>query len=165
MKTTQHVLTGLILFFLTMIQVQTVAADALGLPEGSYIIAIDLDGTAHDATGTMTIGAAGVTAFDVLSADLSHWQCDPCGIPSASPDTVGLNSIASFRIQDDSAPEPTFFFLQIFDNFRARELIREGSEITTISGRWGAREVPEPISLSLFGLGAVGLYIRRRRLG
>lgn len=155
---------GLIFSCLTMFQVQTVAADALGLAAGNYNIAIDLAGTAHDALGTMTIGATGVTDFDVLSADLSHWQCDPCGIALGSPDTVIQNSLASFSIRDDASPEPTLFLLQILDTSRARELIRDGSEIITISGRWGAREIPEPISLALFGLGAVGLYVRRRRL-
>jgi PEP-CTERM motif-containing protein len=142
-----------ILFLLTMIQVQTAAATALGLADGSYNIVIDLPGTTHDAQGTMTIGVGQITAFDVLDVDGSHWVF-PGG------DTIIANDQNNFSIRDTVFPFATQTTMSLGVGNIASETFASGEGG---SGSWLATRIPEPASITLFGLGAVGLWIWRRR--
>jgi len=150
---------------LLCLRVPTVAADAIGLPNSTYSLFLDfVFGSATDGTATMTVGDAGVTEFHFTN-NLGEWDCGPldCEAFLSSPDLVLKNASDGFGINDQG---PLFNFLQLDPtSFGHPVAICTFGCVDGIDfGTWSVVSVPEPASLSLLGLGALSLFLRRRCL-
>ena len=173
MRKINWIISGLILFVLTMIRVQTAAATAIGLSNGDYQITIAMFGNPHYGNGQLTVNTNQITAFDVGSGD-AEWFCTGCAAGFFYPpldNFVIANGSAVFEIQAKKAVlgslNPGGEVLTLRDTGVAELETAFTLPHEPIVGTWSYQKLevatPEPISLTLFGLGAIGLFVRQRR--
>jgi hypothetical protein len=181
--TTKHIVAGLILFFVTLIQVQTAAATALGLAPGLYSIAIEVPTgpfpSTTTGTGIFIVGPSGITLFDATFPHFGFggafptpaFDCFPCTPNQSTPDLVTINDSQNFAISDTSSGI-LFGRLNLFSGGSATlKIFTEPDEpcFATCAGSWQARAVaePSPWFLLLTGIAALGgsTVIRRSTTG
>lgn len=174
-------ITSLLLLGILVSRPTMARADALGLATGNYNILVNLpsgfgSGLAYRGGGTLTVGAAGITRFDVTiyHPEFTHissgmWTCSDelCNPRDACPgqfcpDAVIRNTPDEFSIYDTDMNIRCACPIFLFASGAAQGVFPD-----VAPGQWTATRVPEPLSLLLVLLGfgplVVGFQQRRKR--
>jgi hypothetical protein len=158
---------------LLCLRVPTVGASALGLADGTYTLTLDFLNNVFDTTGTITVGATGVTAFHANIPTDGSFDCDPCTPGVDSPDRVqpagnGPDTVAFRMLSEPAASCSSCWLIVLLSSNHSSfpnglVLQRSDDEPNAPGGTWSATtaSVPEPGSLFLLLSGFAGLGFMR----